>query len=127
MAKKYKYEMCIRWFLWKEKSDPREYVPHGKRWKAKAVVRQIHPITGRKLKRPEWWIREERVVEKKKRVDSNLTTVEDTDVELLSLCADALNSLLFSHSRLFAFKFGKTTLGELRDRLFKYRDKNRFG
>ena len=126
MKKKYQYETSIRWFKWKEKSDPREYAPRGKQWRAKALMRHYHPITGRKLKRPDWWIREELVTAKKKKTETNLVAVEDQDIDLLSLCADALNSLLFMHTRLCEFKFKNTTLGDLRNRLFKYRDKNRF-
>lgn len=55
---KYHYEEnAVRWFKWHGKGDVRGHRPtHG--WEAAADLLDVHPITGKPLPRPQWWIRE---------------------------------------------------------------------
>lgn len=55
---KYQYEVgAVRWFRYDGEHDVRAHRP-PKGWDAHADLIDRHPISGKPLRRSEWWIRE---------------------------------------------------------------------
>lgn len=53
----YIYTSGNRWKKWNGDGDVRAYrAPKG--WEAYAELCDYHPVTGKKLRVPQWWIRE---------------------------------------------------------------------
>jgi hypothetical protein len=55
----YEYEEgAVRWARWHGEGDVRAHRSEG--WKVRAEMLDRHPVTGKQLPHPSWWIREEK-------------------------------------------------------------------